>query len=69
MCLVLSILRVLMAQTKEEVVLGRINELGLKLHMFKPQDMELTDRESGIVAALRPEELMARLVSLDCFLY
>jgi len=33
MCLVLAVLRVLMAQTKEEVVLSRIHELGLQLQV------------------------------------
>ena len=62
MCLVLSILRVLMAQTKEEVVLSRINELGLRLHVFKTTDPELTEREKLLVEALTPEEVMARYV-------
>ncbi|XP_053407184.1 huntingtin-like isoform X2 [Mercenaria mercenaria] len=61
MCLVLSVLRVLMAQTKEEVVLSRIHELGLKLHVFQTGESEITERERGVVDSLSPEEIMARL--------
>ncbi|KAL5022595.1 hypothetical protein ScPMuIL_001750 [Solemya velum] len=35
LCMVLGILRVLMAQSKEEVILSRLQELGLKLTLFK----------------------------------
>ncbi|XP_060568114.1 huntingtin-like isoform X3 [Ruditapes philippinarum] len=60
MCLVLSVLRVLMAQTKEEVVLSRIHELGLKMHVLKTSDIEVTERDRDVVDSLSPEEIMAR---------
>lgn len=49
-----------MAQTKEEVVLSRIHELGLKLHVFKSMDNDVTERDRGVVNGLTPEEIMAR---------
>ena len=60
MCLVLSVLRVLMAQTKEEVVLSRIHELGLKMHVLKITNEEVTERDRDVVDSLSPEEIMAR---------
>ncbi|KAL4231691.1 hypothetical protein ACF0H5_009269 [Mactra antiquata] len=62
MCLVLAILRVLMAQTKEEVVLSRIHELGLKLQVYKSNiDIDISEAERGIIDNLLPEDIMARL--------
>ena len=59
MCLVLSILRVLMAQTKEEVVLSRIQELGIKLHVFKIQENDIPEAYRSKIAALSPEYIIA----------
>ncbi|XP_052771519.1 huntingtin-like isoform X2 [Mya arenaria] len=64
MCLVLAILRVLMAQTKEEVVLSRIHELNLQLQVLRQSDGQ-GEGQAGtgqrqLLSGLKTEEIMAR---------
>ena len=59
LCLVLAILRVLMAQTKEEVVLSRIQELGIRLHVFKVQETDIPEAYKSKIAAMSPEYIIA----------
>ncbi|XP_033756060.1 huntingtin-like [Pecten maximus] len=57
--LVLSVLRVLMAQSKEEVILSRMQELGLGLNVFKVPSREMTSEERDLALVLLPEEVIA----------
>ena len=57
--MVLSLLRVLMAHSKEEVVLTRMQELKLKLTVFKVSPSELSEEERLQVLAFTPEETIA----------
>ncbi|XP_060084449.1 huntingtin-like [Ylistrum balloti] len=57
--LVLSVLRVLMAQSKEEVILSRMQELGLGLNVFKVPSREMTTEERDLALTLSPEEVLA----------
>ncbi|KAK3589444.1 hypothetical protein CHS0354_020780 [Potamilus streckersoni] len=58
-CLLLSVLRVLMVQSKEEVILSRLQEIGLKVNVFKLLVTELSNKDKSFVAALGPEEMFA----------
>ena len=57
--MVLSMMRVLMAHSKEEVVLTRMAELKLKLMVFKVPVADLTEEEKLHVLAFSPEETIA----------
>ncbi|XP_052100645.1 huntingtin-like [Mytilus californianus] len=59
LCMVLSLLRVLMAHSKEEVILTRMQELKLKLTVFKVTASELSEEERLLVLAFTPEETIA----------
>ena len=48
-----------MAQTKEEVVLSRIQELGIKLHIFKGLECEIPEAYRSKIAGMSPEYIMA----------
>ena len=48
-----------MAQTKEEVVLLRIQELGIKLHVFKVTESDIPEAYRSKIAGLSPEYIMA----------
>ncbi|KAL3864910.1 hypothetical protein ACJMK2_006556 [Sinanodonta woodiana] len=58
-CLLLSVLRVLMVQSKEEVILSRLQEIGLKVNVYKLLVTELNDKDKSFVSALGPEEVFA----------
>ncbi|XP_061171379.1 huntingtin-like isoform X1 [Saccostrea echinata] len=62
MCLVLSVVRVLMAQSKEEVILSRLTELRIKLTLFKVHSSKLTEEEKQMVQDMVPEQILARFL-------
>lgn len=57
LCMVLAILRVLMAQSKEEVILSRLQELGLELTLFKAPCQD--DETSNQISALASDDVLA----------
>ncbi|ELT98253.1 hypothetical protein CAPTEDRAFT_220329 [Capitella teleta] len=64
LCLVLVVLRVIIAQSKEEVVLGRLQELGLGLTVLASNPTEPAEEKlatTGVVGAT-PEETIARFL-------
>ncbi|KAK3095770.1 hypothetical protein FSP39_018831 [Pinctada imbricata] len=62
MCLVLSILRVLMAQSKEEVLLSRCSDLGLGLSLFKIDSSNITEEHRNLTSSFSPEQMLARFL-------
>ncbi|XP_056004424.1 huntingtin-like isoform X2 [Ostrea edulis] len=62
MCLVLSVIRVLMAQSKEEVILSRLTELRIKLALFKVQASKVTEEQKQVIQNLIPEQILARFL-------
>jgi len=59
MCLVLSILRVLMAQSKEEVMLSRMLELSLSISLYKTHSKDVTEDDKELTGRLDPEDTIA----------
>lgn len=60
MCLVLALLRVLVSQSKEEVILSRLEEMGL--HVSLTRMSSITDMSASVTEMLRnlsPEETLA----------
>ena len=66
--MVLSLLRVLMAHSKEEVVPTRMQELRLKLTVFRVAPADLSEEEKLQVLAFTPEETIAWYVIKKCFI-
>ena len=67
LCLVLAILRVLISQSKEEVVLSRLTELDLRLTLFthtlgnhKTHALEEEVKAANLQALMTPENMLAR---------
>jgi hypothetical protein len=55
-----------MAQSKEEVILSRLTELGIRLALFKVQASKVTEEQKQIVQNLIPEQILARYSKLNC---
>lgn len=56
----LSVIRVLMAQSKEEVILSRLTELRIRLAFFKTPVSKMSDEQKQMVLDLTPEQILAR---------
>nr|XP_022340193.1 huntingtin-like isoform X2 [Crassostrea virginica] len=61
-CLVLSVIRVLMAQSKEEVILSRLTEMRIRLALFRTPFSKLSEDQRQMIQDLMPEQILARFL-------